>query len=218
MTWDSPALLKNKFGHHQYTVTSAYYDSLSLKLYHDKMFGLRDRFKIRIRTYADNFDSSRPEYLEIKKKHGLHILKERVELLPGMAKDIVLSKIGINQGKKSLQSNNDLHIYNTIYFFVEGLALKPRAIIKYTRRPLMGQGANRLRITFDSDIMTANVYKGRVGQLIRIPQNNMVIMEVKHSGALCGWVRNIIKRYNLEQVPYSKYCKGVEYLQKAYYL
>ena len=62
----------------RYQISSLYMDSDTLRLYHETLGGVKDRFKLRIRAYSDRYED--PVFFEVKKRCDRVILKERAHL------------------------------------------------------------------------------------------------------------------------------------------
>lgn len=63
----------------RYTVRSIYFDTYKFLFYREKMEGVKNRKKLRIRTYNQPGENT-PAYLEIKRKYGSVICKDRVSM------------------------------------------------------------------------------------------------------------------------------------------
>ena len=62
---------------HRYFVRSLYFDDLNYSAFHDKIDGLKSRYKFRVRTYTQTFTGSAPIFLEIKGRHNNLVYKHR---------------------------------------------------------------------------------------------------------------------------------------------
>ncbi|MDP7367702.1 MAG: polyphosphate polymerase domain-containing protein [Candidatus Pacebacteria bacterium] len=199
----------NNTKHGFYEVLSLYYDSPKFYSYWEKIDGAKKRRKIRLRTYRTDGALSSNIFFEIKRKHDSIVLKDRFVLNGNDYENL------INRGdffnSDSMNDDNRSHLLEEFHF-VKGLrSISPKILVSYNREPYLCKFNKNVRITFDYAI------KAKRGEHLLHNENNFidvsgtkVIMEIKFKGALPFYIENIIKRYNLSRVPYSKYCEGVE--------
>lgn len=165
-----------------YTVTSLYYDSVSVRCYRDKIDGLERRFKLRERIYAAVHTPGDPRFFEIKRKKDAVIVKDRTVNAPG----------------------TDFEYLRRRY------ALEPNVLVTYRRSALQGTFQERLRVTFDSELACTPA-RSLSGESSPYPiARGLVIMEVKYNNTLPHWFHRIILTHELDRRPFSKYCIALE--------
>lgn len=189
-----------------YLVRSLYFDSLNNIDFAQKLSGVIDRKKVRLRIY--NGDASLCK-LEIKQKNddrqqklGCIISREDAEAL--------------SSGKYRVLKR---------YFDTSETSLKAYSImVQGQYRPVVQIAYDRLayrypmydtRVTLDMNIRSTesnlclfspNVY------YIPVLQGS-VVLEIKYSGKMMGFLPAMLARFHLTQESYSKYCAG----RRVYY-
>lgn len=192
-----------------YRVYSLYYDSPDLNSFWEKIDGIRNRKKFRLRVYdIDSFN--KPDlYLEIKRKKDLVILKDRAKLDYSMYEPLrhgltgaLLDNLIIPPDQKKVV---DEFIYNMIRF-----NLRPAVVVEYKREAFIGCHHNNVRITFDSDIRSyrSDDLFSRYRRMDTVLSNE-VILELKFNGTLPSWFHRLIQKYDLSRQAHSKYCSSL---------
>ncbi len=195
MTHDSNASGPNN----SYIVNSLYFDTPTLEDYSDKDDGFLERKKIRIRIYTPKLTQETKEiWLEKKEKYEMLIFKRRV-LLTLDAYDAIM------RGSYLSAIKGVSEFYDLIRE-----SMRPHIEVRYVREPLIWPQQSNVRITFDSNIEAAKNSDLRLTRLFRHVLVGKTIMEVKFLGALPYWYHKILKDFNLERTPFSKYGRAVE--------
>lgn len=197
----------------EYPVTSIYFDSPSLYDYYDKAGGFLKRKKIRARIYTpwQNKDSDE-FFMEVKWRKNLLTAKDRVRLnrtewnwVQRGEYNKVLS-IARKEGRESLVRIMGLLI---------GGSLRPMALVRYMRRPLVVNGENLVRMNFDRSIEAcAKKDFWYTPFMLRVLPENYVVLEIKFSTTIPEWLPEIVKSFGLNRISYSKY---FEALNKIWY-
>lgn len=194
-----------------YEVISLYYDSPKFYCYHEKTDGAKERKKIRLRAYRAAGAWVGNVFFEIKRKYDAVILKDRFLLGPE-AYDYFLK----NNSFKSSDFNNDKNAQKIIAEYEQEhycRSLGPQILVGYKREPYLGKYNKNFRVTFDYNIW-ARESRELLGTESNQPNRNVlsggVIMEIKFNGRLPYYIREIIEQYNLERLPFSKYCRSLE--------
>lgn len=195
--------LKNK---REYTVRSLYFDSPKLKYYFEKIDGVKNRKKIRIRIY-DNDAAGKIAFLEIKRKNGDYVSKSRAPLLYQDLNRLfeirdVKNLIICNESNKAIE-NAKLFLS---YLIQDNL--RPVSLITYEREAFISKFDNSLRITFDKNLrfLSSANYKNMFEEKkLQKVLKNKIIIEIKFKHSIPGWLRNIIIKYGLNRRSVSKY-------------
>ena len=103
-----------------YECHSLYLDNKNLKCYHEKIDGLLNRKKVRIRTYKKNYGNEDNLFFELKRKSGEIVLKDR-EIIPGKFLDIFLE----NPFSLLKEKTFDQEFLNEFIFETVNYQLKP---------------------------------------------------------------------------------------------
>ncbi|MCC6551075.1 MAG: polyphosphate polymerase domain-containing protein [Ignavibacteriaceae bacterium] len=196
----------------EYTVRSIYYDSPGLMTYHEKLAGLRERRKYRIRAYND----SSPEavvFTEIKRKDGDHIWKDRASLLTGNIQEFLRTgSIELLLSKNGDRRAAEIYAGNFLYF-MKTHRLSPVILITYEREAFQCPYGTELRITLDKNIRADICHSEE--ELFNEDFNGLVVkdnfvLEVKFREMIPGWLPRVIQKYNTQRTSASKYVMGME--------
>lgn len=191
-----------------YEVISLYYDSPKFYYYHEKFDGVKDRKKIRLRTYRNNGEIMSSVFFEIKRKSDAVVLKDRFLMDAATYRDFSRQHSFINTG---LTQNKNLQPVIEEYEQERGQrSLQPQMLISYNREPYVGRFNNNFRVTFDYDMRACPSQQLFGVECAVSLLDNRVIMELKFNGKFPYYIREIIESYNLERVPFSKYGRAVE--------
>ncbi|MEW6746898.1 MAG: polyphosphate polymerase domain-containing protein [Planctomycetota bacterium] len=195
---------------HRYRISSLYLDTPQLRLMHDTLDGVRDRFKLRVRAYDDEPDS--PIYCEVKQRHGDVIVKARAPvarerlaaILRGRGSDIDLPI----RERASLDQ-----------FIIRGTTsgARPVLLVRYHREAYESRFRDRVRITLDRDLEYLPVR----GPQLRVngagwqptrwhPNPSTVILELKFNLTYPGWVAEMIRRFQLQRRSVAKYVLSMQ--------
>jgi len=180
-----------------YMIRSLYFDDWKNSAYEQKLMGIYDRKKWRIRIYNC---SDKVISLERKTKKGNYIFKESAKL---------------NREEFDRILNNDfLFLTNREEnlckeFYVECVSniLRPKVIVDYDRMPLiMNEGT--VRITFDSCIRAAvggfDIFDDKLPTLPAIKPEQLVL-EVKYTEFLPELIHKLLPLNGSEFTSFSKY-------------
>lgn len=195
------AVLKNN----QYTVRSVYLDTPRFEYYFEKIDGVKNRKKVRIRGY-ELLDSGEIVFLEIKRKYDIPILKHRAPLsfsqIGGMLSGNLLE---LNSTFESDQSKRNI---NRFLYQVFSKNLRPVVLVVYDREAYLSKFDSNVRITFDKNLRgraypSVNSLFEEVG--MKSVMDGFFILEVKFNDHFPGWLKPILARYNLKKCSASKY-------------
>lgn len=179
-----------------YHIRSLYFDNYQDKALVEKLNGVNNREKFRIRIYNHNTSLIR---LEKKSKINGLCLKEETPL----TMDECLSLINGNTNWM-LQRKDAL--LTEFYTKMKHQLLRPRVIVDYTRLPFIYEPGN-VRITIDYNIRTglagSNLFDAQL-PTVPIPDNAM-LLEVKYDAFLPDVMRNMIELWDRQASSFSKY-------------
>lgn len=186
-----------------YIVNSLYLDSPDFQAYHDKIDGLMKRKKLRVRTYNQHPHQASAIFLEIKRKNGPIILKDRIVINQEQYQQFTANPFSLTQVDKSNLTEEFLYEYSS-------KQMQPTAYISYCRKPFFAKYNPDFRVTLDYNITSTKTKSWN--PIPKLPQNkpDIAILEVKFNGALPHWFHAIIEEYRLVKDIYSKYCTGIE--------
>lgn len=209
MEWDPYA--KEKEG--LYRVNSLYFDSPDFACFWDKEAGVADRKKLRLRYYGDKLTADTPVFAEIKRKKDALIIKDRVGLL---AKDSSGSAFGRKLNELIGQSRENEFLQELLWFQSRN-ALRPKVLITYNRRALLGKRDKTFRVTIDDDIKSSfsrNI-TSQPGIFRRVYPHG-VVFEIKYHNILPAWFHRVLQTFELSRLAYSKYCNSVRLMMPQF--
>ena len=181
-----------------YLVSSLYYDDYNQCAFFDKVSGIRDRKKFRVRVY--NYQSNviklerKIKRVNVTEKSHIQISKEEYDAL-------------IGGDVRFLRHKNDV-VANDFFLYYRTKNLRPRVVVEYHREALIYKYGD-VRITFDS-LLKAGVFQKDLfsnGVMISAIPHDQIILEVKYTGYFPDVIRSIIQINNLQWQSISKYAK-----------
>lgn len=184
-----------------YSVRSLYFDSVNNIDFTEKLSGVADRRKVRLRIY--NGDASLCK-LEIKQKNDDRQQKLSLVISESEARELARGNYSVL--KEHFESSaTSLKAYGIM---APGL-YRPVVLIEYDRLayryPLYDT-----RVTLDMNIRASESNRDLFSENILYTQvmRESVVLEVKYSGKLMGFLSSVFARFHLTQGTYSKYCAG----------
>ena len=121
-----------------YNIRSLYFDDFKNTALFEKLLGLKDRYKFRIRIYNNKLDVIK---LEKKIKHGHLVAKQWTSISKEECEKILLRDFNF--------INNQSHpVLKEFYGHVKASNLTPKVIVDYDREAYTYKAGN-VRITFD---------------------------------------------------------------------
>ncbi len=190
----------------EYTVKSVYLDSKRFKDYHDKCEGIYKRKKMRIRGY-NNITHDSKMFLEIKKKIGAHIYKNRTSILFSELKDFLE-----NKNLDSIESPKDISdAEKFLYYYLKG-SLNPITLVTYEREAFFSKFDKSLRITFDKNIRYKKAENCEIlfSEDSDAVKSDFFVLEIKFTKGFPDWLQKILQSLNLKRDSFSKYTTSVD--------
>ena len=188
------------------TISNLYFDTENYCMIRNSIDKSEYKEKLRMRSYDSNPNNESLVFLEIKKKFEKIIYKRR------MSTTLKKGNKYLIEHKKNILE--DTQIKQEIdYMFRLNSNLKPMMYIYYDRFSMQGIEDSNLRITLDYNITYRNydldIKNGVYGN--KLLDDDLIIMEIKVSGAYPLWLTEILDKCNLYPIPFSKY--GTAYKQ-----
>ena len=185
----------------EYTVKSYYFDTLYFDDYYEKVNGVYERQKYRVRTYGDLGQYR----LEKKQKRGLLNKKLSGEICADDADMLIKGHTEIITGNK----DTDLIIAE-----MRMKGCRSSVYTEYIRQAFTVEEIG-LRITFDREISA--VY-GNYGLSETRPEpfpifyDGEVIMEIKYEDSLPRWLERAVRIHAPGESSTSKYAQSLDYI------
>ena len=186
----------------QYCVRSIYFDDYTNTCARQNEAGLPDRYKWRIRYYANV--ESKYIHLEKKVKHDGRGRKYSCALSEDECRALIA-------GRPDLiiwQNNNE--VLRKFCFDIMTKHFVPKVIIEYDRIAFV-EPISDIRVTFDMNISASNDFEEFLeGTFKRVPlqEKQRHVLEVKFDDILPSYIRNIVESYGFKQTSFSKYYNG----------
>ncbi len=178
----------------QYTIRSLYFDDPFAIAYEEKMAGIKERSKYRIRYY--NYDPTairlerKEKYGDLTKKAGQTISREEAKILTEAIASPCLQGLSGELQRKCL---------------TEGF--RPRCLVDYDRTPFICHDGNT-RITLDENLRTRPFDTdlcASSASMTPVLEPDQVILEVKFDDFLPGHLGQILEDIPKAQMSISKY-------------
>jgi hypothetical protein len=181
-----------------YCVRSLYFDTISDADFFDKIDGLEQRRKIRLRIYPpdDNFIR-----LEVKEKCGAYQRKRSLSVSAPEARALIARDFSVLQ-------RLDHPLALELFGIMSTEVYRPRCIVEYKRQAFLAP-AGDARLTFDSQIRAGEGNPDLFAPSLCLTpalDPSDVTLEVKYSHFLFSYIRDILGEYGKTERSVSKYC------------
>jgi hypothetical protein len=185
-----------------YFIRSVYFDDFNEKAYHQKLAGVSDRKKYRLRSYDNN-----PGYiaLECKEKHNRQVEKFKASV------DVPTCE-ALLAGDFSPLANRDEMVCESFCAAARAEGLRPSVTVDYRREAFVYPASN-FRITFDKNLRVGlsaetPMFDDNRKPLVTLPvfTDGSVILEIKYDGYMPEFARALIPPSIGVSVSVSKYC------------
>ncbi len=181
----------------QYKVRSLYFDDYWNSAYEEKMMGIANRAKYRIRIYNDN---DKAISLECKLKRGSYIAKKKASLTRKEVYQIL-------EGDYGFLERSDQPLCREFYYECITRVMRPRVVVDYNREPYVFLPGD-VRITFDRNLragsMGYDIFDKNLTTLQAMEPDRLV-MEVKFTEFLPRLIRKALPPKSSELSAVSKY-------------
>jgi len=180
----------------RYRITSLYFDDVADSALFDKLAGVGDRQKIRVRIYNGSPETI---LLEKKVKRGDGIHKEREQIgLPIYE--------AMRQGDPAPLLDSDSLLLREVGWLMTHRLLRPKVVVDYVREAYL-YAAGNVRVTFDQDLRSGltNLDLFNEAPLVPALVDELWIMEVKYDAFLPRPVQDLIQFEGLNRLAASKY-------------
>jgi hypothetical protein len=188
---------KNSGSAGDYHIRSLYFDDLENKALHEKLAGVRDREKYRIRIY--NY-SDKIIHLEKKIKFNEYITKIKESITRAMFDSILA-------GDYEVLNRPDKPLLMEMHSQMKNRLLRPKVIVDYVREAYVSPTGN-VRITFDKKLQTGlnqvDIFDPNLS-MINAFDENFIVFEVKYDEFIPEYIRTAIQANGLVRQSNSKY-------------
>ncbi len=179
-----------------YFIRSLYFDNAADKALREKLDGVNNREKFRIRYY--NHDSSLIHLEKKSKQNGLGS-KDMTELTASEAQSIL-------DDRWAWMRDDSRPLVRELYTKMQSQGLRPKTIVDYTRDPFV-YGPGNVRVTLDYNIRTGLGCTDFLNpDCVTVPAGNApILLEVKWDEFLPSVIRDIIQLDGRHATAFSKY-------------
>lgn len=195
-----------------YTVRSIYLDTPKFLYYKEKIDGLKNRKKLRVRAY--NLQKSNGVvFLEIKRKIESRIAKSRSTTSFENLNHIFNREQAAHLNTLVKAGEKNLSVTNSFLFHVYQSNLQCVNLVVYEREAFEGKINPTLRITFDKNLrskLTSELSGLYSEQNMTAILPGHFILEIKYNHAFPSWLTPILSKFRLQKEALSKYCMSLE--------
>jgi SPX domain protein involved in polyphosphate accumulation len=196
-----------------YRVNSLYLDSQQLDLYRQTTQGIKNRFKLRMRFYDEAAEA--PAFLEIKRRASETILKQRA-VVAKQAAEILLHGGWVGSAELVSPGRDSVRDLAEFCELQRQLDAVGTAVVSYWREAYVLPYAEGARVTFDRHVVG---HAPGFGLAIAGPgtaaTTGEVVLELKYIGRAPGWMKDLVRSFNLERVSFPKYVYCINALRRA---
>ncbi|RPH37593.1 polyphosphate polymerase domain-containing protein [bacterium] len=190
-----------------YPIVSLYLDAPDLQLCRESLTGVKNRFKLRIRSYTD--EPEYPRFLEIKRRINTVIFKSRARVTDQDVPILLQGRSLPPQGYST-----DETALNQFRHYLTGIRGHPVVLVRYLRQAFEGTSENRVRVTFDRELCYKVTEEPRVrlggsGWQHNVLTTGHVILEIKFTDRYPAWLTRLVRDFELEVTPVSKYATSI---------
>ena len=199
-----------------YIVNSLYFDTPLLGDHRDKDGSFLIRRKLRARIYQNSwFTPVDKVWLEIKKKRNMNITKTRVRINGAMWEKFITESNPMHLTSEGLSGDDKQTMEEFRYLYKRHL-YRPHVVVRYLRTAYFGNFLSPVKITFDKNIQACFTGNAIAEKFMAPVSKGKVVLELKYNGKTPWWVADMIIRFNLKRVDFSKYRNSVAILRGFY--
>lgn len=199
-----------------YVINSLYLDSDQMVLLERKRANMANRFSVRIRSYG--MKPAFPAFIEIKQKYDLMMNKKRCAITN--FDTLKFMRDGVTEG---INPDLDHPTMKAANYHILKLQLKPKIMTQYQRKAYFGLFDPYSRVTFDRRMRCFyeneyNIFPDPERFLnydhgdMYASRDSYVVLELKCELKVPFWMLNLIKKFDLRQMQFSKYDSSWSYL------
>lgn len=185
----------------EYRIRSLYFDNYNDKALKQKIDGVNEREKFRIRYY--NFNAG---HISLEKKYKACGLSEKTSApITKEETERIIS------GDTEWMRNDGRKLVRELYIKMEFELLRPKVIVDYIREPYIFTPGN-VRVTLDRDIRTAiKCLDFFESELPTVKTDETILLEVKYDSFLPELIFNIVQLKGRREEAFSKYAASRMY-------
>lgn len=207
-------------------IESLYFDSDNLDFFRHHFAKKPTRYKMRIRKYGPDGVWNTDSYLlELKRKSNGKCKKVRFKISPSdldslMRGETLQSLEKIYQLNKAVGRKAITQRFNMINDLITEYKLRPVRAIRYKRFAFEKDGFRatvdtelhqiehiNLDQEFSNNIKSEDKTWKKVTKIMnKYGDGNKFVLELKHTGTIPEWTKEMLEKYEIKQTSFSKYC------------
>lgn len=179
----------------EYRIRSVYFDNLEDKALREKLDGVNNREKFRVRYYNGD-----PSFLMLEKKSKRGgLCQKRGDRITAQEADRLF------HGDTAWMRESGRAVAAELYGKLQYQQLRPKTVVEYLREPFVFPAGN-VRVTLDRELRTAPFQPDLMkSPLAMLPAGSGVLLEVKYDEFLPGLVRDLVQLGDRQASAFSKY-------------
>lgn len=188
---------KNANDRGEYNIRSLYFDDINNSALFQKLSGIRERSKYRVRIY--NYSD---ELIKLEKKiKNENFIRKEVAIITKEEFNMII------KGDIDFMINSKNPLLIDFYLKSQAVLLKPKVIVEYVREAYISEIGN-VRITFDKNLKSGLNSTDLFNQslpVITVLEEGYMILEVKYDEFLPEYIKKLIKINSRNRHAISKY-------------
>lgn len=181
----------------EYKIRSIYFDDYQDKVLMEKIIGLNNRDKFRIRFYNDD-----PSFIRLEKKSKISGLCRKISSVITKAEcECIL------RGDLHFLRDSPIPLLKELYIRMNSESWKPKTVVDYVREAYIYEAGN-VRITFDKSVRTGlcstDIFNPEL-PTVETLDTQLTILEVKYDAFLPEVIADCIQIGERSRTSVSKY-------------
>ncbi len=202
-----------------YPVVSEYFDTPDRHSYWQKIFGFRNRRRVRARVYGREDGKIPPAaFIEIKHKCEEVGVKRRASVPIDQLRELSEGRIPGDLLREN-RSKADKHVVEELMDLVVRDGARPVVQVRYDRMAYDSGPEGTIRVTFDTGLKCRFDLRPLKPDDKDFPlpvmDREVAIVEVKTVGQVPIWLREGTSKFHLNTLSMSKYCLSLERFDPA---
>lgn len=201
--------------HRTYTIDSLYLDTPDLTLFWANDHEQVDRFKLRVRGYAEAPGS--PVFFEVKRRINDVISKSRGKVSRAQWAALLADR---SAPIPDAIRGRDRAAVERFVTLARTLRAQPITLVRYHREPYFSTIDDYARVTFDTNIRAQRMerwsfepdehrWRALDDAVTQRALDSMVVLELKFTTCVPLWMVNLTRRFGLVRGAFSKYGTSV---------
>ncbi|MBN1511509.1 MAG: polyphosphate polymerase domain-containing protein [Phycisphaerae bacterium] len=191
----------------EYSLVSLYLDSADLRLYRETRCQVKNRYKLRIRSYSSDPDA--PCFFEIKRRINRVGVKSRARVPREAVVPLLADAI-----RPCRVSCREPDVLEQFLYYRQLLHAAPVVELRYLREAFESRFDDDVRVTFDRHLrcrVTHAPELGHNGCGWHQPPERGVVLEIKFTHGYPLWISRMLHAFGLRLASNSKYMRAIRH-------